>query len=217
MHFSNLEKKSIHSNIGFTLIELLIVVAIIGILAAIAVPNFLNAQIRAKVARTMADIKMIKQQVDIFHMDTNMWLIDGNDCDGTPECCFEGPFIGKHPDQSTISVKKGANHFNGEIYLPLTTPIAYISSIPTDPFADGLYYSYEDWGCSNKGGYFGVLAASGPDADNGDWHPDYKTIAYGSTNGVASNGDIWYVWLFKPGITNSEYNNFFKKPGWSSD
>ncbi len=56
---------------GFTLIELLIVVAIIGIIAAIGIPNLLNAVDRAKQKRTMADIRAIGTAVESYAVDAN--------------------------------------------------------------------------------------------------------------------------------------------------
>ncbi len=58
---------------GFTLIELLIVVAIIGILAAIAVPNFLNAQLRAKIAGTQSDLRTMFDAMQQYHLDNNSY------------------------------------------------------------------------------------------------------------------------------------------------
>jgi len=58
---------------AFTLIELLIVVAIIAILAAIAVPNFLEAQTRAKVARATADMRSIATALESYRVDGNRY------------------------------------------------------------------------------------------------------------------------------------------------
>ena len=60
---------------GFTLIELLIVVAIIGIIAAIAIPNLLNAIDRGKQKRTMADLRSIGTAVESYSIDNNVYPV----------------------------------------------------------------------------------------------------------------------------------------------
>lgn len=62
------DSKSSHA---FTLIELIIVVAIISILAAIAVPNFLEAQVRAKTSRVKNDLRTVAVGIEAYAVDTN--------------------------------------------------------------------------------------------------------------------------------------------------
>jgi type II secretion system protein G len=135
-------------NRAFTLIELLIVVAIIAILAGIAVPNFLEAQTRSKVARVQADMRSLATAIESYGVD-----------------------VGRYPYGQSLAVPTPYQKLR-----QLTTPVAYITSIPQDPFYQG-------------GGLFSILYPN----ERADTYL-YNTGVAEFGNGVAQTPELFQKW-----------------------
>jgi len=200
---------------GFTLIELLIVVAIIGILAAIAVPNFLNAQVRAKVSRAQAEERELRTALEEFFIDNNSYPPLTNLDRAISRLYQNNP---GNIDSARIEIGTGTRA--RRIYL--TTPVGYISSLPFDPFrGSGNEHTYL-YG-SNGTSYY-IVTSYGPDGMSGnaariarmqgpmlvkdytgarenDWdraayrdgQASLRELLYAPSNGTSSTGDIVVV------------------------
>lgn len=182
---------------AFTLIELLIVVAIIAILAAIAVPNFLEAQTRSKVSRAHADLRSVATAMEAYAVDANKYL----------------------PFARTVCLTKPADCKLGEpqVYL-LTTPVAYMTSIPRDVFQAGFpknypparasknyqaffgpvprFFAYNEYTFPINGSVGWTFRCMGADTDWDlvgdplDNEAAPQDGIYDATNGTISNGDV---------------------------
>jgi type II secretion system protein G len=82
---------------GFTLIELLIVVAIIGIIAAIAIPNLLNAIQRGKQKRTMGDLRTCATANESYSIDNNQYYVSAAASISTLSGSLEATYVKKLP------------------------------------------------------------------------------------------------------------------------
>jgi general secretion pathway protein G len=189
---------------GFTLIELLIVVAIIAILAAIAVPNFLEAQTRAKVSRAKADIRTLVTATEAYMIDWNRAPLSSGD----PNTVSTLGVMGR------VTIFGDATLTGTHTYV-LSTPVAYITNaFLLDPFnfnelrvrADERIFTYQVL-------LYQVFGAGINDAETVDHfrlgYGVYRHICYGPdrdyrnggasifvnydpTNGTLSQGNIFH-------------------------
>ncbi len=186
---------------GFTLIELLIVVAIIAILAAIAVPNFLEAQTRSRVSRVVSDMRTFATAIEAYTVDYN----------ATPRMTHTT----FHPvDRELFPASEHPGGVFGVMNPILSTPIAYITDVfRKDPFTaesgtgirlDEQLFTYHDlatyqdrnptsafWAASTD--FYGNwrLGSVGPDRTFAHGFSLSAQLVYDPTNGTLSLGNIW--------------------------
>jgi prepilin-type N-terminal cleavage/methylation domain-containing protein len=151
--------------LGFTLIELLIVVAIIAILAAIAVPNLLEAQVRSKVARVHSDLRSIATAVESYRIDHDDYP-EGSDNPDNMSPALRALFGPLAPGFYAVRSTGAGGEIAGIDFHTLTTPIAYIGDMPPDPFSGksgGVApYAYRNAKAARNGW---ILTSAGPDTD----------------------------------------------------
>lgn len=193
---------------AFTLIELLIVVAIIAILAAIAVPNFLEAQTRAKVARVVADMRSVATALESYKIDTNHYPFDfasdvwyayylnrglTTPISYMPQAArLEDVFAKAQPGTNQGILRRFRYRALGETWFSKSHPgIPWNGSLPGpgDPGIDKGLEVHGHWFLASKGpdGKTGPLPSGFADGRNVN---DWLWCLYDPSNGTVSAGDV---------------------------
>ena len=107
---------------GFTLVEILIVVVILGILAAIVIPQFTDASTQAKESRLVSDLQSVRSQIELYKIEHN---------DDMPGTVTGVDFEASMTTYTTVAGAAAATQAPGVgVYGP------YLQKIPTNPYSD---------------------------------------------------------------------------------
>ncbi len=185
-HVSPLQRSCLPHGGAFTLVELLIIVAILAILAAVAIPNFLEAQTRAKVSRVVTDLRTAASALESYRIDFNIYPYDGNGY--------------------SLSTPGQDRYEYWCLPSELSTPVAYLASVKMiDPFrasdAPGMHAQTRDlryicteatWGLA----YDRLQMATGTSVYLADIHEEWGEWRLNSTGpdrtyGPSTPPDAW--------------------------
>jgi len=126
-------KRALGARDGFTLVELLIVIVVIAVLAAIAIPRFVNSGLRSKESALHSDLKLVRNAIALFYADTGAYPYNFDGLSGTV-----APSKGLDATGATVTIR--AVDWHGP----------YLASVPTDPVSNqGLVYSSIASGSAN--------------------------------------------------------------------
>ena len=143
---------------GFTLMELMIVIAIIGILSSIAIPNFISYRKRGLIAHAQAELKSLEKVIKVMALDTNCYP------SGDPVADFEqgGPdfYLDNDPGYGLVGADDDFLDDVADAGGFWAGP--YMGEMPKDPW--GNYYWFDaDWRNNEDGWDYVAIGSNGPD------------------------------------------------------
>jgi general secretion pathway protein G len=152
---------------GFTLVEILIVVVILGILAAIVIPQFTNASQEAKESALVSNLQSVRSQIELYKIQHNNDMLPGATGGASFNVCMEG-----YTDKNGLEVAQGTAGALGK----------YMQKIPVNPFST-IDTVANPGNLVRKDG-----AAAGADTDH--WRYDSTTGAFQADDKILNSEGV---------------------------